>query len=122
MGYYDINNNFITYKGGASGGRGNNVNYLGINYLGGSGGTGGGVIHICAKNIVFGPNGKIEAVGGNGGDGQTDNTGTPRGGGGGGGGGGLIVIVTDTKNLSPTDTTKFNVSGVAVEVLVKVPN
>ena len=106
MGYYDINNNFITYKGGASGGRGNN-----INYLGGSGGTGGGVIHICAKNIVFGPNGKIEAVGGNGGDCQTDNTGTPRGGGGGGGGGGLIVIVTDTKNLSPTDTTKFNVSG-----------
>jgi hypothetical protein len=111
MGYYDINNNFITYKGGASGGRGTNVNYLGVNYRGGDGGAGGGVIHICAKNIVFGPNGKIEAVGGNGGDGRADNTGTIRGGGGGGGGGGLIVIVTDTKNLSPTDTTKFNVSG-----------
>jgi hypothetical protein len=111
MGYYDINNNFITYKGGASGGIGNSVNYLEVNYLGGAGGIGGGVIHICAKNIVFGPNGKIEAKGGNGGDGQADNTGIIRGGGGGGGGGGLIVIVTDTKVLSPTDTSKFNVSG-----------
>jgi hypothetical protein len=107
MGYYDINNNFIYYNGGASGGGGYNVG----NLSGGAGGKGGGIVYICAKTIEFGPNGKIKAIGGNGWSGQTDSNGNIITGGGGGGGGGLIVIITNTKGLSPTDNSKFNVSG-----------
>jgi hypothetical protein len=107
MGYYDTTNNLVYYRGGASGSAGLSSS----GFRGGTGGAGGGVIHICAKNIEFGPNGKIEAVGENGGNGGIDSSGIVRGGGGCGGGGGLIVIVTNTKGLSPTDTTKFNVSG-----------
>lgn len=92
---------------GAPGGCGQTVVFNNITYLGGGGGGGGGVIYICANRIVIGSTGRIEARGGNGGNGQIDSTGTIRGGGGGGGGGGLIFIVTReiTGNLN------FNVSG-----------
>jgi hypothetical protein len=85
-----MNNNtegMINVNGGAAGGCGETINLNGVIHLGGNGGGGGGVVHICANEIIVGPNARIEAKGGRGGD-------SSRGGGGGGGGGGLIFIVT----------------------------
>lgn len=63
-------------------------------------GTGGLMILIVKGNIIFGPNGKIESKGSNGGNGATC--------GGGGSGGGAIYLFT---KYSDIDLSKLDVSG-----------
>jgi len=75
---------------GGAGGSGAGQNFFNEGMTGGGGG-GAGMIFMCAPVIRLGATAELNVVGGDGGDGEADNSG-----GGGGGGGGRVVMIYET--------------------------
>ncbi len=99
--------------GGSGGGGGGSNNGIGAGGGGGGGGAGGGggtggLIFICANNLVINVSNGVQANGGNGGVGGNGGNASDHGGGGGGGGGGsggtggVIILVYKTQSGSGT--------------------
>lgn len=107
-----IGSNFIT--AGAAGGDGEKSTISTL--AGGRGGTGGGILFICAREIIVrDTNIRLSAKGSNGENGQINpNNSSDYSAPGGGGGGGLIIIIT--RNIRFANGTEVTTSSPIFEV------
>jgi len=104
-----IDGKFIT--AGAAGGNGEKSTISTL--AGGRGGNGGGILFICAREIIIkDSNIRLNAVGGRGGNGEINpNNSNDYSAPGGGGGGGLIVIITTSiKFANGVELTSSNIN------------